>query len=184
MVMERAILQAIQSKLSTVTELNEILIWNNQLDRLKDDSEDGSKIYNLNLPVLYVEFVSPMEIQQIGIGVRIYDPLYLRLHLLHRLEDAMDGTFEQNLEVFDLKQKIYLALQKSENSKAVALITQSEEQDYSHTNIYHFIMTFMTNYVEDSRQEPFPGTQSISPVQLDLDAKLKIDNDIIRTGTL
>lgn len=163
--MERELLSAIQTKLgATVPEILFIHMWNNQVERLKEVNDEGISTYVFPLPATLIEFVSPMEILQLGNGVQLYDPLIIRIHFVHNLLDAGDGTMEQNLEVFDLKNKVYKALQGFEPAGAVAFVRVAEEQDYDHPNLYHFIMDFQTNFVDASAIKPVDGVDSISPL--------------------
>ena len=184
--MERALLLAIQTKLGTdVPEVLFIHMWNNQVERLKEENEEGISTYLFRIPATLIEFVSPMEIQQLGNGVQLYDPLIIRIHFLHNLLDAGDGTMEQNLEVFDLKNKVYKSLQGFEPTGAVAFVRVAEEQEYDHPNLYHFMMDFQTNFVDSATTKPVDGVDSIAPLPPDITTSLIITNYDVRTaGTI
>jgi hypothetical protein len=181
--MERELLSAIQAKLGTdVPEVLFIHMWNNQHERLKEDNEEGISTYLFPLPATLIEFVGPMEIQQLGNGVQLYDPLIIRIHLLHNMLDAGDGTMEQNLLVFDIKNKVYKSLQAFEPTGAVAFVRVFEEQDYDHPNLYHFIIDFQTNFVDSATIKPVDGVDSTSPIPPVITSDLIIDNFNVRTA--
>jgi hypothetical protein len=151
--------------ITAVPELKYVRMWNNQIQML---FEGRMEMYGH--PAVFIEFVSS-DIFQGGENVQIYDPLYFRVHIAFWqidgaggiTENYIDGAFEQNLDIFDLKDKIYLALQKfqpgidDEDVPAGACVRVSENQDYSHAGVYHFIMTFKTTLVDKISQEPING---------------------------
>ena len=183
--MERELFAAIQTRINTlVPEILFVHIWNNQHEKITDDSDEGVKTYLFPRPALFVEFMASESIEQLGNGVQIYDPLTIRIHLLHDYLDAQDGTMEQNLPVFDLKNKVFTSLQKFEPNGAACFVRTAEEQDYEHGNLYHFLMDFTTNYVDFQMQEPVNGVDKDPPIALDLTTDLIIDNVIVRTGIM
>lgn len=154
--------------LAKVPEVTFVQMWNNQFN----DLEEGS-VYSFPFPCIFIEFVNENEIKQLGQGYQIYDPLTVRVHIGHDFYNNTDGTMEQDLAVMDLKQKVYKALQKFEPTGAVQFIRYSESQDYNHTNIYHFIQDYKTNYIDSYRTEPVDGVQSSAPIYLDLTTTYK-----------
>jgi hypothetical protein len=160
--MEAELFRAIEARIQTlVPEFNFIRVWNNQHEKLKEDTEEGAKSMMIWTPALLVEFTAPEEILQLGNGVQLYDPLDIRIHILQDELDAGNGEMEQNLNVFALKQRVYAALQEFEPNGACAFVRVNEEQDYDHTNLYHYIQTYRTNYVDDSMNRPVNGTPAV-----------------------
>jgi hypothetical protein len=146
----------IKTKLqASVPELLQISVYNNQFQSLEDRD-----IYSFPFPCAFVEFVNENESSQLGNGVQIFDPLYVKIHIGHTFYNGENQ--EENLDVFDLKDKIYKALQKFEPDGAVAFIRSSETQDYDHTDVYHFVQTYTTNYVDFIMNEPVDG-QEVQP---------------------
>ena len=129
-----------------------IHIWNNQTHWI----EEGQG-YDFLKPAVFIEFVNAQQIVDIGGGVQQYDPLEINLHIIHQFMDASDGTLEQNLDIFDLKQLVYAALQTWHCQGSGPFTRISEEQDYDHPHIYHFIQTFRTSYVDSSQAIPIGG---------------------------
>jgi hypothetical protein len=65
-----------------------------------------------------------------------------------------DGTFEQDLEIFDLRDKILALLSQYQPTACSPLACISEEQDFDHDNLYHYILSFITNFT-DSKASPY-----------------------------
>lgn len=160
----------IQAKLISVLQADYpeiyIRVWNNQFSDLTSD-DAGSLIYPFPFPCVFVEFITD-EIQQLGQGYQIYDPLTIRLHIGYWELDSIDGNMEQNLNVFDFKQKIFLGLNKFQCAGSGIFVRGREEQDYSHKGIYKYIQDYETNYVDQIAAEPVGGVENTPPVELDL----------------
>lgn len=152
-------------------EVTYIRMWVNQYQRvLNGDMED------MPFPCILVEFVDPLEWQQLGNGVQTIDPLRIRLHILYQELDAGDGSMEQNLDIFAFTQAIYEALQdwmpttitiptgeKFAGTYTVplgAMVRKTEIQDNEHTDLYHFISEYETNWIEPSLVAPVGGSNS------------------------
>ena len=144
-----------------VPELAFIQMFNNHFDLM--ESQD---VYSFPFPCCFIEFIADNQLIQLGNGMQMYDPLTVRVHIGQDFYNANDGTEEQNLVVFDLKDKVFIALQKFEPNGAVQFIRISETQDFNHTNVYHFIMDFKTNYVDYIRSEPLNPALSSAPINL------------------
>ena len=145
-----------------IPEFNFIAVYNNQFADM--ESQD---IYSYPFPCAFIEIVSETEVQQLGNGVQIFDPVFVKIHIGHTFYNGENQ--EENLEIFPLKQKVYKALQKFEPDRAVMFIRSAEEQDKSHTDVYHFIQTYTTNYVDFDMQEPVGGITVDPPFEIDLD---------------
>ena len=147
--------------LAQVPELAFIQMFNNQFELI--ESQDT---YSFPFPCCFIEFLADNPIQQLGNGVQIYDPLTVRVHIGNDFYNAMDGTQEQDLIVMDLKQKVFKALNKFEPLGATVFVRFSETQDTNHTNVYHFIQDYKTNYIDQDRNEPVKSTLSTPPTTL------------------
>lgn len=149
----------------TVTEANAIAyvqLWNNQLAAWRDDRnkaetvETGNNMYDVPMPAIMIEF-DHADMQQLGGGVQLYDELIVRVHIIHQQLDAGDGTMEQNLEVYALADAVHLALNKFKTNGAVELIRQRHNMDYNHDMLYHYVLEYGTNYIDQSTAEPIGG---------------------------
>ncbi len=139
---------AIFAQLELRCPLIHINEWNNQLAQL----ESGEQM-TFPFPAAFVEIISDTPAVQLGQGVQLYDPLTVRVHVLAEKYNE-ESYLYRNLDVFDTKQDVYLALQKFEPANASTFVRISETQDNDHTNIYHYMIDFATNLMDLSAQEP------------------------------
>jgi hypothetical protein len=125
-------------------------IWNNQLRIKKED------IYAIPYPCAFVELVSPINYDRILNGLSEAD-LIIRIHLAHEFYDAQDGTFEQDLLIFDLRDKIVTLLSNYQPTACGVMFLNAEQQEYDHDNVYHYIIDFKCGFI-DSKGSPYdPG---------------------------
>ncbi len=170
----RSLYEDIINKLKELNELLHVDVWNGQLDQLGDDN--GAPTYTFRFPCAFVEIENDQPSLQLGDGVQLFDPLLVKIHIGHEKLNDINGAIDQNLEVFDLKQTVYLKLNKYEPTNAVTMIRTAETQQYDHTNVYHFIQTYTTNYIDASAQESTDGSDVTLPITLIIDKV--IDNGI------
>lgn len=149
----RPLAEAILTQLATVPGIKFQRMWNDQLNQ--DEKGEG---YTFPCPAVFPELLSPNPAKQLGDGVQLFDPLVIRLHILHVQLDSGDGTMEQNLDAWDFAQEVYKKMQRFEPDGAVAFVRTSEERDYSHKAIYHLIQDYTTNYIDSAVQESTDGT--------------------------
>ena len=135
--------------LSTITVINTdnqnvnlfARIWNNQLRDIKD-----GKSYEWPRPAAFVEVISPATFETIGLGFRSAD-LGIRIHLVHEYFN-MDGSMEQDLAIFDLRDKVIASLSQYCPTACGPLNCTNEEQDYDHDNLYHYVCEFVCNFID------------------------------------
>lgn len=170
----KALYLDILSRLGIITDFQFTDIWNDQYQ----DQLDG-KTYSFLLPACLIEIINEQPAKQLGVGVQIFDPILIHFHIIHELIDAGDGTMERNVAIFDLKDKIYQAFTKfkTPNAKCVRFIRAGEDQDYKHSNVYHFTVNFRTNLIDTLSQEPVNGVPSIAPLPLEADVTISPTND-------
>jgi hypothetical protein len=65
---------------------------------------------------------------------------------------------DQNLNVIDLRDKLIAALTYKMFDNCSSLMRCKEEQDYSHTNIYHYMVSFVCSYIDRA------GDQSVNDI--------------------
>jgi hypothetical protein len=146
-----------------------VQMWNNQLESLKTSDTERNIMYSFSLPALFIEFRNA-DTEQLGNGNQIYPNLVVRIHILHRLEDAGDGTMEQNLAVFDLRDAIQVALQNFRPAGASEFIRQKQEMDYNHNNVYHYIMDYGCTYIDTLTNQPLDSITTTQPVNPDINS--------------
>lgn len=124
-----------------------VRIWNNQVHY---EHEGQQTAYPK--PAFFLEIVNDVQYEQLGMGVQAAD-VGFRVHIVHEYLDAQDGTFEQDLPVFDLRDRVRALLSLVEVTACGPLTVIREAQDYEHTNIYHYIIDFVCNFI-DSKGSP------------------------------
>lgn len=133
-------------------------VWNNQLRNVEE--RDGSKIPIFPTPAAFVEIISPASYEIIGIGFRSAD-IGIRIHLVHEYLNQ-DGTFEQDLIIFDLRDNVLAHKNNPINPGLSSFCPTAcgplncvrEEQDFDHNNLYHYILDFVCNFT-DSKASAF-----------------------------
>lgn len=139
-------------------------IYNNQFSQITDEGRDN---FSFPFPCAFVEIVAPNEIQQLGNGAQLYEGVIVRIHIGDDYyNNYTDGSQDENLRIFDLRQSVYDALQKFTPDKCVTFVRVEESQDFDHTNVYHYIQDYKTNYVDISRVEPVGGSVGEPPFTL------------------
>jgi len=143
-------IQDLLTKLKTLTVTNgdgstvspHVRVWNNQIAYLKD-----GKGVAFPMPAFFVEVVNNATYEIIGQGFRNAD-LSFRIHIAHEFYDAQDGTFEQDLPVFDLRDQIIANITGFEPAACGPLNCVSEQQDYEHDNIFVYVCDFVCNFTD------------------------------------
>ena len=115
-------------------------LWNNQIER----QDDGSG-YVFPRPAAFVEVVNAATYEVIGLGFRTAD-LAFRIHLVHDYYNGDD--FEQDLIIFDLRDKILLSLSQYCPTACTPMNCIREEMEYDHDNTVHYILDFVTGFVD------------------------------------
>jgi hypothetical protein len=133
--------------LATVPGIVHTRIWNNQLEHTRQAEEKY-----IPLPAAFVEVVPGVQFEALTMGMTSADIVF-RIHLVHEYYDAQNGTFEQDLAVFDLRDAIMAKLTLFQPTACTPLTFFSEEQDYDHDNLYHYVMDFACNFT-DSKGSP------------------------------
>jgi len=140
---------SVMSQTATVSDFNQyVRIWNNQVD-----DEDKGRLYDFPKPAAFIELINSPVYDEIGVGFKSSD-LGFKIHIVAELFDAQDGTFEQNLLIFDLRDKVVAALSLFEPTACGPLVLKTETQDFKHTNIYHYVVDFVCNFT-DSIGSPY-----------------------------
>jgi hypothetical protein len=140
--------------------------WNSQDQQIEERDN-----YPFDFPAVFPEIITD-EVKALGEGLTIYDPLDLRIHILHRLEDCGDGNMDENLDVEDIRSEVKRKLHKWMPDGTSGFFEMEEERDYTHTNLYHLILTFRSNYVDNSTLTPIGGTDSVTPIEIEVEATI------------
>lgn len=140
-------------------------IWNNQVRR-----DQHGESYAFEKPAVFLEVINGVKYEQMGQGYQNAD-IGWRVHLIHEFYDAADGTMDQDLPVFDIRDQIITALSFYEATGCGPLEKTSEDQDFDHTNIYHFTIDFVCNFIDSKGSKWDQGAFQVKapPTSAELD---------------
>lgn len=144
-----------------------VAMYNGQFE---DIDEDGAEIYSFPCPFVLIEFSDDIQWNQLGGGVQIADPLEVVLHYGHYQLDAQDGTQEQNLDVYDKVEALFVAMNLYEPDGAVAFVRSGATQDKRHRALYHAQQKYITNYITQAAAIPVGGVDKDPPFTLEINA--------------
>lgn len=139
-------------------------VWNNQIRY-----ETDGTLYNFPKPAAFVEVVSPATFEVLGQGYRSAD-ISFRIHIGHENYNN-EGTFEQDLLIFDLRDKVIALLTGYRPTNCGPLNAVSEQQDFEHSNVYHYTIDFVTNFTDTTgsrldADNPNKYIDSVPPTEL------------------
>jgi hypothetical protein len=134
---------SIKTKLQTLTDLQFVAIWNNQL---AEDLE--GQIYSFPKPAAFVEAITPNPWMPLGLGYSQSDVIFA-IHIVHEEYDAGNGNYEQDTNVYDLKTKVNQLLTYFVPTQGGRLMKISEQQDYNHNNLYHYIIQYTCGVIDN-----------------------------------
>jgi hypothetical protein len=168
----KTVLTELMTKLATLTVTNGsnqsvplyTRIWNNQFRLLAEGDT-----YNFPFPCAFVEILRDHDGDStLGQGIAGYDVRF-RIHLGMDFYDAGDGTMEQNLNIFDLKDQVIALLQFYEMSQCGGLQCINEGQDYNHTNLYHYTVDFVCHFIEGAGDQTTDDRTTGPPTGIEID---------------
>lgn len=150
------------------TDIVFIQLYNNQFALLKSGNATFAR------PAVFVEFIVN-SIMQLGGGIQLYD-LTVRLHICH---DFLNGdNMGEDLDVYDLAEEVYAAMQAFETTGSSAFVRIGEKDDDDYTNIYHYMMDFGTTYIDATTQQPINSIQTTPPTGLDISGVVVDENPV------
>ncbi len=170
--------QDVLTQLATIQVQNQELqtvalytrIFNNQVKRQK---EGTTLAYPL--PAAFVEVIKPAKFKRLLNGASESDLVFC-IHLQHWFTDAQDGTFDQDLPIFDLRDKVIAALSNFRPTACGNLMLTAESQDYDHDDIYVYLIEFTCSFI-DSKGSPYDTDRtdyqnSTPPTALEIDVTI------------
>lgn len=157
--MEKVLYTAIKTQIQDeIPECKFIAMWNNQVENIQNGGD-----YSYQLPAIFIEFPIDTPCDQVGNGIRVFDPLPITFHIVDNRLDNIDGTMEENFEVFTLKQKCYLKFQLFKTNGSSSFNCTSESADNDHNNVYHFTQVFTTTWTDRAANLPIGGYEDEAP---------------------
>lgn len=165
----------IMNRLQSLGVFQHIRVWNSQIDY-----EREGQLYDFPKPAAFLEVISDPIYEMLGNGVQMAD-IAFRIHICDEEYDAGQGTFEQNLSVFALRDAICrtagLALFKPTGCSPLTKVT--ENQDFEHDNLYHYTVDFLSSFVDSTGAPADPGNGDIIDATVtDIDITANIVADI------
>jgi hypothetical protein len=141
-VIRQAIEDVMQRVRTELPQFQTIRIWNNQIQA---EAEGQYQAYAK--PAIFVEVLNDMVWEQLGGGFSGSD-LAFRFHIVHEYYDAQDGSFEQDLVVFDLRDALIAKFMLYKPVGCGPMTKITEVQDYDHANVYHYLVDFATHFID------------------------------------
>lgn len=138
----RSVFEDILRKVETDTAIGYVRIWNNQLTLAEQQN-----IYSFPNLACFVEILLTKSSLSLGIAG---GDITIRFHIVNVQLDAMDGTFEQNLEVYGYRDQIIDKFMYYEPVHCSGLQLINEEPDYTHSNVYHYQVDFVCHYIDET----------------------------------
>lgn len=138
----------IMALISTLTDIKTVRIWNNQVKSI--DSRQG---YNFLFPAAFVAVQSPADYNQMGGGFAEAD-LTFTIYLFHEYYDASDGTFEQDLPVFAIRDELIKLLVGYQATACSSLFLVAETFSYDHDDVYEYQLQLKCSFI-DSKGSPY-----------------------------
>jgi len=169
--------QSILNKLRTdVTQVSYIHKWNNQLEWLLDGT-----MYTFPLPSIFVEIEAPTNYTPLLRGYSTSD-LNVRIHILHEEYDAGNGNYEENFNVYTYRDAVNKSLNSFMPSLCGCLMHSSENEDFSHNNVYHYTINFICGFIDDTGSKDVQEiTTTLNPpisIQINPEVEQSIPNEI------
>lgn len=173
----------LQQFIKANTDVKYVWMWNSDVDFL-----NNGKGQPQDETVIYVEFPDEIKWDQLGNGCQIVDPLSIKFHIVSNELDATDGSMSQNLDALKAAEDLFLALQDNMPTTFTipaadelyakyagiytvplgAMVRSSEQQDKRHSNLYHFIQEYMSNYMDIGTNRPRNGSLSVPVLKLEV----------------
>ena len=135
------LINEILAQLKAEASLKLVSIWNNQFDFL----EDG-KGYAFPFPCAFIE-LSTENFQNVGESYQSIDAT-LNIHIG---QDVYNGSYmDENTTIFTLRDAVVRKMSNFKPSKAGNMMKTSEQQDYNHSNVYHYIISYQFHFIDNT----------------------------------
>ena len=135
-------------------------LWNDQLNLM-----NNGKGLSIQTPACYIE-IEDINQERLGRGIT-FQNININFHILHTQLNGTNtqlggteliDTMDMDLEVFDIRSSVRKNMSGYNPSNCSSLLFSKEKQDSKHNNIYHFITTFRSKYMDTSADPYSNGT--------------------------
>lgn len=148
-------------------------VFNDQYRKLKD-----GEIEHFPLPASLLQVVAPTNMKRIGGGVAAGDIVF-RVHLAHEHMDSGDGTMEQDLDIFDLRDQVINLLSDFQPLGCSPLMYVSDTPNNDHTNLYIFEIDFVTHFLDNTGVQDKYNSVTLTDAQVNRDGILTEDPQLV-----
>lgn len=156
-------------------DLTSIIKFIGKWDQSVLDRLEKGKDHAFRLPAVFFEFVSPQDVISVGGGVQLFDPLVVRVHVLHEFYNDTDTGTRINLDVYDVGKTVHGWIQNYQVTGADygsgPLCRTSVEEDDTHGQVFHYIASYTTTWVDNSTTYPEGGIEQDPPFYADISAE-------------
>ena len=140
-----AFIRPLIERLKDIKELAHVQIWNSQFDYI-----DEGQGYSFPFPCAFVEVTPNEDIGSLGSGFQGSD-LTIKIHLGSDFYNGFGGdVIDDNFNIFALRETVSQALFGFKTSTSGAMFKINEEQDFNHSNVYHYVMTYKVHFIDDT----------------------------------
>ena len=133
------LLREILTYLINNTSFETVNVWNNQFDYI----EDGSS-YSFAMPCCFIEVLAD-DTQPIG-GKYQGSDLVVNFHIGNDFYN--ENLMETNLQIFKLRDDLIKSISTFQPSTGSLLNKISEQQDFQHTNVYHYVVSYKMHWID------------------------------------
>lgn len=131
------------TQLKETNKFNWYSVWNNQIERMIN-----SESYAIMNPSVYVE-LETQDQHQLLENYQGYD-INVNIHIVAEELDAGDGNIDEFISVYTLRDEVVKKLNFFRINQGGFLTKISEIQDYNHSNLYHYIITYRAHYIDNT----------------------------------
>lgn len=132
-------INSLVTALKAVPGIQHAQIYNSQFDYL---DEGGS--WAFPFPCAFVE-VNAEDFGQLGGSYQGVD-LDVKIHI--GVDHYNGAQFDDNLDIFALRADVVKALNLFKHTHTGHMLKVSEQQDYNHSNVYHYVIGYKVHYID------------------------------------
>jgi hypothetical protein len=130
----------------TECSIQTIGLWRNQLER---ENIEKPFLY----PAVFIEFLNPIYMEGSS-------KVYQTVDMTVRLHVCWESYLDDDLDILNLTQEVYSALQFKCYGTWGAMKRRNEEQNFDHNNVQDFIQDYSVDKGKDFVSDRRPGTDA------------------------
>ena len=163
-----ALITSIRDRVETIGLFNYINIWNNQVSRMNNNTENP-----INNPSCFIELQTNNELQ-LPCEYQGYD-IDVVFHIVQDELNTFD-TFgmDSQISIYKLRDELVKSFSLFRPFQGGFMTKISESQDRNHTNLYHYTITYRFHYIEKIEREVISGTISQIIIIPDIEDNLNV----------